>query len=99
MGQGLIVKVLTCWEKIQLFAESREGEAAIFAGGKLEFALIDIINMYHSSLHTANIVRIDTEKSTTALRVLLKINLSILITLSFLSNAFLISRLYFWVRS
>ena len=55
------MKVLTCWEKIQLFAEYEGGEAAIFAGSKLEFALIDIINMYYSSLHIANVGRINIE--------------------------------------
>ena len=73
MDQGLSMKVLTCWEKIQLFAESKESEAAIFAGGKREFALRDIINMYHSSLHVANIRTINIERPTTALAALLKI--------------------------
>ena len=69
MDQGRIMKVLTCWEKIQLFAEFVEGEAAIFAGRKLGFAFTDIMNMYHSSLHIANVGRINIERSTTALRV------------------------------
>ena len=99
MDQGLSMKVLTCWEKIQLFAESKESEAAIFAGGKREFALRDIINMYRSSLHLANIRTINIERPTTALPALLKIYSSILITLFVLASAFLTSSLYFWVRS
>ena len=63
------MKVLACWKEIQLLAEYTKREAAIFAGGKLKFALTGIMNMVYSSSHIANVGRINVERSIAVLRL------------------------------
>lgn len=54
MNQGLIMKVLTSWKKVQRLVESGEA-AGIAPFYKLQFAATSVINMYDVTRHGANL--------------------------------------------
>ncbi len=61
MSQGLIMKVLTSWKKIQLCAK-RGGAAGIISSRYKQRFVLNSINIYDFTWHNAN-VRIITVKS------------------------------------
>jgi hypothetical protein len=62
MSQGLIMKVLTSWEEIQLLAKSEVAAGNICSSYKQQLVTMNIITMYNFTWHNAN-VRLITLKN------------------------------------